>query len=82
MSIYPVRLSEWFPPGNEYHSIMKFMVSRGYCDGQIGCMHCKKKHMHWQEAYGHHALPWGYGDLWCRKKCFTNYFKKLRKQNG
>ena len=76
MSIYPVRLSKWFPPGDEHHDIMKFLVSHGYCDGHVGCPHCGKKHMHWQQAIGHHSLPWGYGDIWCREKCYRNYRKK------
>ncbi len=77
MSIYPVRLSEWFPIGNDHHETMKFLVSNGYTDDGIGCKYCKKKHMHWQDAWGHHSLPWGYGDIWCRKKCLDNYIKKV-----
>lgn len=76
MSIYPVRLSEWFPPGDENHSIVKFIVANGYSGNGRGCLHCKKIHMHWQEAWGHHALPWGYGAIWCREKCFRNYYRK------
>jgi hypothetical protein len=73
MSIYPVRLSEWFPPGDKYHLIMKSIVS-----DFSGCLHCGKKHMHWQDAIGHHAIPWGYGDIWCRQKCYDNYWKKTK----
>ena len=76
MSIYPVRLAEWFPPGDSHHGIMKFIVSNGYTDAGRGCLHCGKKHMHWQVAIGHHSLPWGYGDIWCREKCYRNYKRK------
>ncbi len=82
MSIYPVRLAEWFPPGDEHHDMMKWLVSRGHCDApEAGCMHCKKKHMHWQTAIGHHSLPWGYGDIWCNKNCYRRYWEKIRR-NG
>ena len=78
MSIYPVKLVEWYPPGDKYHSLVKWIISTGYTDSGRGCVHCKKKHLHWQEAIGHHSLPWGYGDLWCRQKCYKNYWKKRR----
>lgn len=78
MSIYAVNLAEWYPPGDEYHSLIKWMVSNGAGDFIRGCPNCGKKHMHWQQAYGHHSLPWGYGEIWCRKKCYINYYKKIR----
>lgn len=81
MSIYPVRLAEWFPPGDEQHDTVKFMVSNGYGDQQVGCLHCGKIHMHWQKAWAHHSLPWGYGDIWCSEKHMNNYFKKLRRKH-
>lgn len=77
MSIYPVRLSEWFPPGDENHEIMKIIVSMAG-DIHKGCALCKKKHMHWQDAIGHHSLPWGYGDIWCREKCYRNFWRKRK----
>ncbi len=79
MSIYPVKLAEWFPKGDSHHDIMKCLVSNGWGE-KLGCIHCGKKHMHWQEAWGHHSLPWGYGDLWCREKCYRNYWKKQNKR--
>jgi len=80
MSIYPVRLSEWFPPGDEKHELVKWIVSNGFSDAGIGCKHCGKKHMHWQEAWAHHSLPWGYGDIWCREKCYKNYYKSRKRK--
>lgn len=70
MSIYPVRLSEWFPPGEENHDTMKLIVSSSKC------LHCDKKRVHWQKAWGHHSLPWGNGDVWCNEKHYRNYLKK------
>lgn len=81
MSIYPVKLAEWFPIDDEYHDTMKWLVSNGYSDAGRGCKLCKKHHMYWKEAIGHHSLPWGYGDIWCRQKCYDNYWKRVRK-NG
>lgn len=69
MSIYPVKLSEWFPPGDENHDSMKMMVRVGG-DSNIGCASCGKRKIRWQTAWGHHSLPWGYGDVWCTRKCF------------
>lgn len=71
MSIYPVRVSEWFPPGNEKHDIIKYILGP--------CLHCGKKKLHWQKAWAHHSLPWGYGDSWCNKKHLENYWKKQNK---
>ena len=65
MSIYPVILSEWFPPKDENHKIMRIMVEVSRCYS------CKKKNMHWQTAYGHHSIPWGSGDIWCTKRCYS-----------
>lgn len=27
--------------------------------------------MKYHRAYGHHSIPWGYGDVWCSKKCLN-----------
>lgn len=62
MSIYPVRLSEWFPPGDEHFSIVFFLakISR--------CFACRKR-LRYKSVIGHHSIPWGYGDTWCSWKC-------------
>lgn len=76
MSIYPVSVAEWYPPGDDKHEIMKFLVRYGHGDSG-GCPHCGKKRMHWQRAWAHHALPYsGYGEIWCSKKHLENYWKK------
>ena len=62
MSIYPVRLAEWFPYGDEMHENAISIVK--YCR----CYGCGKK-VRWKAAVGHHSLPWGHGDLWCSWKC-------------
>lgn len=62
MSIYPVRLIEWYPLGDEHHEIAKLLS-----DG-VRCLACYKK-VRWKRAIAHHALPWGYGDVWCSWEC-------------
>jgi hypothetical protein len=66
MSIYPVKLSEWFPMGDEYHQTA---IS---CLSYMRCKACGRKVTRWKKAIGHHSLPWGYGDLWCSKKCLLS----------
>lgn len=61
MSIYPVRLSEWFLPNDE-------MFATAVAIGTGRCRACFKR-VRWKAAIGHHSLPWGYGDLWCSWKC-------------
>ena len=65
MSIYPVRLSEWFPPADDYHQITFEIVKYTRCES------CGKK-LRWKSAIGHHSIPWGYGDIWCSKKCLNS----------
>jgi hypothetical protein len=80
LSIYPVRLAEWFPakpkrnrPGEtwparkerrHWHETAKFVVEQSTC-----CV-CGKKPQY-RYAWGMHAIPWGYGteEIWCSKKC-------------
>lgn len=64
MSIYVVRLKEWFPKGDENHQIARWVVSLERCQ------HCGKK-PRWRNARGYHALPWGYSsEVWCNQHCF------------
>lgn len=65
MSIYPVKISEWFPPGDEMYEIASGIVSIKRCYA------CNKK-ARWKAAIGHHSLPWGYGDVWCSVKCLKS----------
>lgn len=64
MSIYPVRLSEWFSIENGYdlHSTAYSIVQA------MRCLACDKK-VRWRAAIGHHSLPFGHGDLFCSWKC-------------
>lgn len=77
MSIYPVYLPSWFPkitkrnrPENKdeakelayQHTVAKVIVK--YSD----CKTCGGK-CTWKKSWGHHSIPWGYGDVWCSKKC-------------
>lgn len=74
MSIFPVKLSEWFPkpkgpkkrPGYKddlfNHEVCVDLVKTSVC------LACGKKPK-WEEAIGHHSVPWGHGDIWCNEEC-------------
>lgn len=62
MSIHPVKLSDWFPVGDEHYEICVSIIA---CSR---CMACDKK-LRYSKAIGHHSVPWGYGDLWCSWRC-------------
>ncbi len=62
MSIYPVKLSKWYPVGDEMHDIAYYIVQAYRCYG------CDKK-LRWKSAFGHHSLPWGHGKIWCSERC-------------
>jgi len=94
MSIYAVYLPSWFPAnpkvgvhgdmstiqiseyirqGKELHTNCKFSV------GMARCFSCGSS-IKWKKAWGHHSIPWGYGDVWCSKKCMKN--KKGKHKNA
>jgi hypothetical protein len=75
MSIYAVSLQEWYPKPKyknrdteDYnhnlflHKIAKIRVKFSKC---FKC----KKHCKWNRSWGHHTIPFGYGDIWCSKNC-------------
>lgn len=62
MSIYPVRLSEWFPFGDDHYESAHSMVMASRCPA------CGGK-IRYSKAIGHHSIPWGYGDIFCSWKC-------------
>lgn len=62
MSIYPVRLSEWFPPGDEHFDVIVSIVNYSRC------LACDSK-LRYKGAVGHHSLMVGVGDTWCSWKC-------------
>lgn len=62
MSVYPVKLSEWFPPGDLRHDTAIEIIKI------FRCLACNKK-LRWKSAIGHHSLPFGQGDAWCSWKC-------------
>lgn len=86
MSIYPVPLAKWFKRPKRKslgyseclmdYEIIRFLVDSAHC---YGCgKRCK-----YNRAWGHHALPHGYGDVWCTKKCLRSHkvFKgRIRKK--
>lgn len=71
MSIYPVKLAEWFPKTDtDNHDTMKMIVKFHTCHV------CNKKKMDWRRAIGHHSIPWGYGDIWCGVRCYRKGLKR------
>jgi hypothetical protein len=62
MSIYPVRLSEWYPYNDEHYGTVLIIVEISRC---LAC----RKRLRYKSMIGHHSIPWGYGDTWCSWKC-------------
>lgn len=73
MSVYPVKMVEWFPKIDEMYDRARTSVRYSYC------LECNKKgeDIKYQYAIAHHSLPWGHGDVWCTTRCF-NKWKKPR----
>lgn len=76
MSIFPVKLIEWFPhprkrtygtysDANHLHYSARMMVEYSKCRA------CGKQPK-WSKAIGHHSIPWGNGDIWCSEKCLES----------
>ena len=72
MSIYPVKLNDWYPKGDEMNEIAILSVKFS------NCLQCNKKgkDIKYRYAIGHHSIPWGNGDIWCTKKCYDKWLKK------
>lgn len=76
MSIYPVRLAEWYPAKPKHGSYGTAKDQRFWhktakmCVEQASCRTCGKKPK-WRWAWGMHSIPWGHGweEIWCSKKC-------------
>lgn len=88
MSIYPVYLASWFPRrttkprpaevgewwDKEQHTnniVAETVVKLSKCE------RCKKK-CKWKQAWGHHSIPYGHGEIWCSKTCLIKHFRELR----
>ena len=71
MSIYPVKLSDWYPPGDDKYEITSLLIKMSRC------IACDKK-LRWKSAIGHHSIPWGHGDIWCSNKCLQSGKKAKR----
>jgi hypothetical protein len=87
MSIYPVRLSEWFPVNDEYFQIISSIIDCSRCEA------CGSK-IRFKAAVGHHSLMVGVSSIWCSWKCCHSgkiakpdwrrdrrYRRKLKKDN-
>lgn len=72
MSIYPVRLAEWFPRSSEMYETARMVVKYKHCNA------CAKP-LRYSKAWGHHSIPWGYGELWCGLKCLNSRKTKYPK---
>lgn len=74
MSIYPVHLSSWYPKKTKKAPVMDAKDDKlnsevaVICVETAKCIACGKK-CTWKKAWGHHSIPWGYGDIWCSKRC-------------
>jgi hypothetical protein len=62
MSIYLVKLSEWYPLGDEQHDTLISILSLFRCPA------CRKK-CRFSKAVGLHSIPWGHGEPYCGWKC-------------
>lgn len=67
MSIYPVRITEWFDA--EQKDTLKWILPHMRC---YSCG-CKVK---LDNGFVHHSLPWGHGDAWCSEKCLNSKTEK------
>lgn len=87
MSIFPVRLSKWFPPNPNETYWPDFKEKKNWnaiaraCVSQSLCSHCGKK-LKYRTAWGLHSIPWGYGwdELWCSERCLTENIKSRSKK--
>lgn len=62
MSIYLVKLSEWFPPGDENFQLVYDLIK------VLRCSSCGSR-SRWRAAVGHHSIFVGCGDIFCGWKC-------------
>lgn len=65
MSIYPVRLSEWFTKEEECYSTYETALLLVKIER---CLACRNR-LKWKRAVGHHSVAFGHGDIWCSWKC-------------
>jgi hypothetical protein len=75
MSIYPVKLIEWYPkkkrPWVEKCHYTAILITVKYAS----CIHCGNDKMKVKTAWGHHSIPYGHGDVWCNEKCYRRWCK-------
>jgi hypothetical protein len=66
MSIYPVRIKEWYVEGKPFGAEMPMLKSMLRC---LPCIQCGKK-IRWDRGYVMHSITFGGPDgRWCSKKC-------------
>ena len=68
MSIYPVPLAKWYPPGTDNGETAAMILKYNHCTN------CGKKPIPYKHAIADHSLPWWYyRDIFCSKKCQKEY---------
>lgn len=85
MSIYPVPLQKWFPNPksknlsgeNSWHKQCNYEAAKSTVEFSK-CENCGKS-CKYNRAWGHHSIPWGYGDVWCSEKCLDSPKKRKKK---
>jgi hypothetical protein len=67
VSVYPVRLQEWFPPKDEKRSNALLVLKYGEC------ARCGKKNMDPRYAWIYHSAPYGFctDHMWCSTRCLN-----------
>lgn len=68
MSIYPVKISDWYVKGNPFGKeipMLKSILDSGY----FNCLRCKKP-VPWDRGYVMHSITFGGpSECWCSVEC-------------
>lgn len=74
MSIYPVKLIEWYPRRTKSWTQKSNYISAFMSVKYGECLYCSNKKMKYKTAlWGHHSVPFGYGDIWCNSRCLKKW---------
>lgn len=67
MSIYPVRIDEWFTEPAEL-AVLRDILAASKCE------QCEKP-VGISKGWAMHAILWGYGEVWCSVNCLEKHEK-------
>jgi len=73
MSIFPVHLSKWFRKEDEDPNepsdceFVKVIVKHSKCEM------CGREDVRWRDAWGYHAICYGFDEVWCTKRCLKEW---------